>query len=168
MILIALGANLNHPLYGEPINSLRAAITEIEQSGLQITAKSSWYKTAPVPVSDQPWFVNAVIEIETSLTAADLLNLLHTIERKFGRVREIQWEARVLDLDLLAYGSLVTENKDQVAGNVIPHPRMHERLFVMAPLSEIAPNWIHPILSQTAKEIVQKLPKDSEVIVLEQ
>lgn len=168
MILIALGANLNHPLYGEPINSLRAAVTEIEQSGLQITAKSSWYKTAPVPVSDQPWFVNAVIEIETSLTAADLLNLLHTIERKFGRVREIQWEARVLDLDLLAYGSLVTENKDQVAGNVIPHPRMHERLFVMAPLSEIAPNWIHPILSQTAKEIVQKLPKDSEVIVLEQ
>ncbi len=168
MILIALGANLNHPLYGEPINSLRAAIDEIEQSGLTITAKSSWYKTAPVPVSDQPWFVNAVIEVQTHLSEADLLNLLHAVERKFGRVREIQWEARVLDLDLLAYGSLVTENKDQVTGNVIPHPRMHERLFVMAPLSEIAPNWLHPVLLQTASEIAQKLPKGSEVIVLEQ
>ncbi|WP_025898748.1 2-amino-4-hydroxy-6-hydroxymethyldihydropteridine diphosphokinase [Sneathiella glossodoripedis] len=168
MIFIALGANLNHPLYGDPLNTLRAAIEEIEQSGLEVVAKSSWYKTAPVPISDQPWFVNAVIQVRTALPAKELLALLHTIERKFGRVREIQWEARVLDLDLLAYGDSVTQNQDQQLGKVIPHPRMHERRFVMAPLSEISPDWLHPVIGKTAKQICDGLPCDSEVKILKQ
>lgn len=166
MIFIALGANLEHPLYGEPLNTLRATIDEFKQSGLRIIKQSSWYRTAPVPASDQPWFVNAVVEIETNLGASDLLNLLHAIERKFGRVREIQWEARVLDLDLLTYNSMVTENRSQKEGSVIPHPRMHERGFVMAPFAEIAPNWIHPISHKTAAKMLTELPQDGEVQVL--
>ena len=166
MIFIALGANLEHPLYGEPLNTLRAAVDEMKQSGLFILKQSSWYKTAPVPVSDQPWFVNAVIEIETNLEAAELLNLLHAIERKFGRVREIQWEARILDLDLLAYNSLITENRSQLQGSVVPHPRMHERGFVMAPLCEIAPNWRHPVLRKSATEIRAEILLEAEVEVL--
>ena len=91
---------------------------------------------------------------------------MHAIERKFGRVREIQWEARILDLDLLAYNSLITENRSQLQGSVVPHPRMHERGFVMAPLCEIAPNWRHPVLRKSATEIRAEILLEAEVEVL--
>ncbi|OUR75676.1 2-amino-4-hydroxy-6-hydroxymethyldihydropteridine diphosphokinase [Alphaproteobacteria bacterium 46_93_T64] len=160
MILIALGANLEHPIHGAPVNSLVAALEILKARGLKICFQSSWYKTAPVPISDQPWFVNAVIAIETDLDADELLELLHSVEAEFGRVREIKWEARVLDLDLISYDALVTENREQTKGNVIPHPHMGERAFVLAPIIEILPDWRHPINDLTAQQMMTRLDGD--------
>ncbi len=157
MILIGMGANLLHPVYGEPLNSLKVAIDELVSRGLTITHQSSWYRTEPVPVSDQPWFVNAVVAVSTDLEVQDLLQLLHSVEREFGRVRDVKWEARVLDLDLLAYNNVVTINQDQSKGGVVPHPHMQERGFVLAPLLEIAPDWSHPVSGRLAKELLDGL-----------
>jgi len=166
MILVGLGANLLHPEYGEPINSLKVAVKELSKLGLIITHQSSWYRTAPVPASDQPWFVNAVLAVHTHLNVSDLLELLHSVERNFGRVRDVKWEARVLDLDLLAYGNLVSKNQDQLAGDVVPHPHMHKRSFVLAPLAEICPNWEHPRLMRSAADLLGEAEgeKDFEII----
>ena len=157
MKLIALGANLEHPIHGAPLNSLTVAIQEIEKCGLTITHQSSWYKTAPVPISDQPWFVNAVIAVKSDLGAEELLKKLHAIEEIFGRVRDVKWEARVLDLDLLCHDDLISENRDQTAGHVIPHPHIQERTFVLAPIEEILPAWRHPVTRLTAGEMLEKL-----------
>lgn len=157
MILIGIGANLLHPVYGEPLNSLKAAVDKLKETGLNVVRQSSWYRTEPVPVSDQPWFVNAVLEVSTDLSVPELLSHLHTIERDFGRVRDIRWEARVLDLDLLVYHDQVTLNQDQAAGGVIPHPFMHQRGFVLVPLQEIQPDWRHPVLDKTAHQLLQDI-----------
>ncbi len=153
MILIAMGANLPHPQYGDPINTLIAARAELGKLGVQVEATSSWYRTAPVPASDQPWFVNSVLSVSCNLPPEELLAVLHEIEEKFGRVRVDKWEARILDLDLLAYNNLVTENQQQTAGLVLPHPHMQARAFVMVPLAEIAPKWRHPGLQKSADEL---------------
>ncbi|MEH6404688.1 MAG: 2-amino-4-hydroxy-6-hydroxymethyldihydropteridine diphosphokinase [Sneathiella sp.] len=167
MILVGLGANLLHPVYGDPINSLKAAVNELTKLGLTITHQSSWYRTAPVPVSDQPWFVNAVLAVQTHLDVSDLLSLLHSVERQFGRVRDVRWEARVLDLDLLAYGNLISTNQDQIAGDVVPHPHMHERIFVLAPLAEICPDWEHPRLKCTAADLLSEFEGEQGFEVVE-
>ncbi len=162
MILVGMGANLDHPVHGEPVNSLKAAIRELEKKQVKIIRQSSWYRTAPVPVSDQPWFVNAVLYVSTERSAGELLSLLHEVEREFGRIRDVKWEARVLDLDLLSYDTVVTDNRDQADGNVVPHPHMQERAFVLAPLAEIAPDWRHPTLDRTAKELLALLDTEQE------
>lgn len=166
MILLGLGANLLHPVHGEPINSLNVAVKELSKLGLTITHQSSWYKTAPVPVSDQPWFVNAVLAVQTHLNISDLLELLHSVERNFGRIRDVKWEARVLDLDLLAYGTVVSQNQDQKVGDVVPHPHMHERAFVLAPLAEICPDWKHPVFGRTAGELLGELEDEQSFEVV--
>jgi len=153
MIFIAMGANLPHPEYGDPVNTLIAARKELRRRGVGILASSSWYRTAPVPVSDQPWFVNSVLSVSYDGPAEELLAVLHEIEEKFGRIRTGKWEARILDLDLLAYQNSVTENQSQTSGLVLPHPLMHERAFVMVPLAEMSPDWCHPRLRQSAAEL---------------
>lgn len=169
MILIGMGANLHHPQFGEPLNSLKAAVEEIRKRNVKVVVQSSYYRSAPVPVSDQPWFVNAVLSVETELNVTEMLSLLHEVEHMFGRVRKEKWEARVLDLDLLAYEDIVTDNQDQKAGGVVPHPHMHERAFVLAPLIEILPDWSHPILKKTASTLLEGLGEDQafEIIPVE-
>ncbi|MCR9212445.1 MAG: 2-amino-4-hydroxy-6-hydroxymethyldihydropteridine diphosphokinase [Proteobacteria bacterium] len=165
MILIGLGANLLHPVYGEPVSTLKAAIEEI--GGFCTVEKcSSWYQSAPVPMSDQPWFVNAVIAVSSDLSLEDFLQKLHGVERSFGRIRKQKWEARVLDLDLLAYNDLVTKNESQDVGPVVPHPRLSERAFVVAPLAEILPDWRHSKTGEPASELLKKLPEDQEFRIL--
>lgn len=149
MILIGLGANLPHPVHGEPVGTLRAAIACIDEFA-PVERRSSWYRSAPVPLSDQPWFVNAVISVRTDLSSLDLERRLHEVEAAFGRVRRERWAARLLDLDLLDYDGEVTENRDQTAGLVLPHPEIEARLFVLAPLAEIAPEWCHPVSGKSA------------------
>ncbi|MEH6526362.1 MAG: 2-amino-4-hydroxy-6-hydroxymethyldihydropteridine diphosphokinase [Sneathiella sp.] len=157
MILIGLGANLHHPIYGSPAETIKAAIQAL--NGLfDIQMQSSLYQSAPVPISDQPWFINAVIGVSTSITLKETLNILHNIEKEFGRVRKLAWEARVLDLDLLTFYEEITENKDQRIGPVVPHPFMAERRFVLVPILEIAPAWKHPVLKLTAAEMLAFLP----------
>ena len=141
MILVALGANLPSPIHGGPRQTLEAALVALDEAGLRVAARSAWYETAPVPVSDQPWYVNGVARIETAFGPADVLQTLHRIEAAFGRVREAVNAPRVLDLDLLAHGGQVS-----TGWPVLPHPRLHERAFVLQPLADVAPDWRHPVL----------------------
>jgi 2-amino-4-hydroxy-6-hydroxymethyldihydropteridine diphosphokinase len=164
MILIALGANLASPEFGGPPGSLETALRLLEEiEGVRALRRSRWYRSAPVPTSDQPWYVNGVAEVETARSPADLLAALHRIEARFGRVRGEHNAARVLDLDLIAYDDCVSA--PGAAPPELPHPRMHERAFVLLPLAEIAPSWRHPRLGRTAEEMVQALPAGQEVAV---
>lgn len=162
MILIGLGGNLPSATWGSPRRTLEAALDELEQRGVRVVKLSPWYETAPVPVSDQPWFVNAVAMVATNLPPQALLGLLHDLEHGFGRVRRERWEARIIDLDLLAYDDLILPDAaswHQGAGAILlPHPRLHLRRFVLEPLCDIAPGWVHPVLGLTARQLLAALP----------
>jgi 2-amino-4-hydroxy-6-hydroxymethyldihydropteridine diphosphokinase len=153
MILVGLGANLPSPA-GPPMATLKAALAAFAASGVTIAARSRWYRTAPVPASDQPWFINGVARVETSLEPLELLKLLQKVERQFGRQRGVRNEARTLDLDIIDYDGRVEER----SGLVLPHPRMHERAFVLLPLAEVAPGWRHPKLGETVSALISALP----------
>jgi 2-amino-4-hydroxy-6-hydroxymethyldihydropteridine diphosphokinase len=155
VIFIALGSNLFSDAYGSPEDICVAAIKALEKRGISITARSRWFRSAPVPVSDQPWFVNGVIAVKTSLLPADLLGLLHEVEAEFGRTRKIRNEARILDLDLIAYDDRVKDGSD---GLILPHPRLHERAFVLLPLADVAPDWHHPVTGAAVADLIAALP----------
>ncbi len=157
MILIAIGSNLSS-VAGTPLQTCNAALKLLPERGIVVTRTSNWYETPPVPVSDQPWFVNGVAIVETTLTPAEVLSVLHDIEQNFSRVRHERNAARTLDLDLLAYGNQVRES----GSLVLPHPRLHQRGFVLYPLRDVAPDWVHPILGKTARELAETLPKTPE------
>ncbi len=145
---IGLGTNL-----GNRIANLKAALDDLESLG-ELIAVSSVYETEPVDVNDiQPKYLNMTVALETRLNPRGLLSELLEIERVNGRVRKRQNEARTLDLDILLMGDLILTTDDLT----LPHPRMHERAFVMVPLAEIAPETIHPILKRTASEIAANL-----------
>ena len=155
MILIALGANLPSPA-GSPRETLEAALAALEGEGLRIVARSRWWSTAAVPPSDQPRYVNGVARIEASLDPAALLAALHRIEDRFGRRRGEPGAARSLDLDLLDHDGAVRDGAG--GGPVLPHPRLHERAFVLRPLAEVAPGWTHPVTGKTVERLIAELP----------
>ena len=159
-VLIGLGANLPSPEHGPPVATLEAALAALAARGLRIRARSRWWESAPVPISDQPWYVNGVIEVETSLAPEALLALLHEVEAGFGRLRSVPNAPRILDLDLLAYGSLVRVGP---APPLLPHPRMAERAFVLHPLAEIRPGWRHPATGLGQPELIARLSSDQIV-----
>ena len=155
MIVIGLGANLSDPRYGGPQDACEAALDALRAAGVAVLRRSRWYRSAPVPASDQPWFVNAVAEVVTDLSAAELLDLLHRIEREMGRERRARDEARVIDLDLLVFGETVSGPCETP---ILPHPRLAERAFVVLPLAELAPEWRHPRTGRSLTEIIRALP----------
>jgi 2-amino-4-hydroxy-6-hydroxymethyldihydropteridine diphosphokinase len=166
MILIGLGSNLTTDEYVTSKKILEAAIVQLNENNISVSNRSSFYETEPVPKSDQPWFVNAVVQVDTALNATDLLKCLHDIEHSLGRVRRERWEARIIDLDLLCYNDDIYPSKDQwknvskdIDPNcvVIPHGRLHERDFVLIPMKDVAPNWIHPIFGKTTKNMLEQL-----------
>lgn len=166
LILIGIGANLNSPEFGSPRDTCNAAVRELETAGVAIVRRSSWFKSAPVPVSDQPWFINGVVAIETSLTPSKLLTVLQATEDRFGRVRTAKNAARTLDLDLLAYGELIVGWNDEGDTDlVMPHPRMNERAFVLLPLQEIAPNWRHPVLNVSLEKMIAGLDPGQQTLI---
>ncbi|MHC1718403.1 MAG: 2-amino-4-hydroxy-6-hydroxymethyldihydropteridine diphosphokinase [Acidaminococcaceae bacterium] len=150
---IALGSNL-----GEKKQNILTAINYMEQSGLKVLAVSSLLETEPYGVTDQPFFINAAVKIETELAAHDLLKLLLAIELKMGRVRKRHWGERNIDLDLLLYDNLVIKDKDLV----LPHPDMQNRLFVLSPLAEIAGDVVHPVFKITISDMLDNLASGDE------
>ena len=159
-ILVGLGANLPSERHGSPVATLEAALRSMADRGLSVVARSSWWESAPVPVSDQPWYVNGVAEISTDLDPVALLGVLHEIEAQFGRVRSAANAPRVLDLDLLAYGDIVRTGPE---APILPHPRLAERAFVLKPLAEVRPDWHHPLSGRRLSELIAALPSDQIV-----
>lgn len=159
MILIGLGANLPS-VAGPPQATLEAALTTLAEAGVEVIRRSRFYRSAPVPPADQPWFVNAVVAVATMLTPEMLLALLHRIEVRFGRKRLYPNAARTLDLDLLAYDDLL---RDRPEGPILPHPRLYERAFVLLPLVEVAPGWRHPRLGCTVEALIVRLPQGQKI-----
>lgn len=178
LALIALGANLPSAAadVGETLRS--AARILHENPNTTITTFSRFWKTPAMPAGSGPDFVNAALTLRTTLSAPDLLTLLHDIEAHFGRDRGTgRWSARVLDLDLIGYDDLVLPNRniqqdwmtlplerqkiDTPETLILPHPRLQDRGFVLAPLAEIAPEWIHPVTGQSVAEMLTALPDEA-------
>ena len=155
---IGIGSNL-----GDALHHCHLAICAIQaEKQNHIIAISPFYRTEPVGRKDQDWFINAVAAVETSLNPRELLHFLQTLEGKMGRVRKERWGPRVIDLDILVYGDQVVEEEDLR----IPHPGLHTRRFVLAPLNDIAPDLRHPLLNRTIFQLLSILPEEEKVLLL--
>jgi len=160
---VALGANISDRSGNPPIATCQWAIGAVSCRVGPVVARSAWYVSAPVPASDQPWFTNGVIRVATTDAPGAILEILHDIEREAGRTRRQRWEARILDLDLLAVDDQVLDQPD---GPILPHPRLADRSFVVLPLAEVATDWRHPITGQSPAEMVEALPSTSKITIL--
>jgi 2-amino-4-hydroxy-6-hydroxymethyldihydropteridine diphosphokinase len=154
VIIIAIGANLPG-LGGEaPLATCLAAVEALRSlPGLRLQAVSRWYATRPIPVSDQPDYINGVVRLVGETDPSWLLATLHRIEEQGGRVRAGINAPRTLDLDIIALNGLIRNAPDPV----LPHPRAHLREFVLRPLLDVAPEWQHPVLGQGAAELLAGL-----------
>ena len=151
---LSLGSNL-----GNREANLREAVAQLAKLG-EVIAVSSFYETEPVEVTDQPWFLNIAVELQTELMPRQLLSALLKIERDMGRRRLKPKGPRLIDIDILLFGSTVMNG----ANLVIPHPAMHERNFVLKPLTEIAPGAKHPALKKSVKNLLEDLPQPAPVV----
>ena len=158
-LFIGLGANLTPQGYNSPREGCEAALVALEEEGVFLQQISNWYETAPVPISDQPWYQNAVALATTSGDAVMTLAALHRIESRFGRVRTIRNGARVLDMDLLDFDGQSNVNPSLM----LPHPRMHQRAFVLFPLRELCPNWCHPVSGNSIDNLIAQLPSCQKI-----
>lgn len=157
-VYLGLGSNV-----GDREATLERALGRLEACGFRATRRSSLYLTEPVGGPPQAWFVNAVVEGESKLGPAALLDACLSVEAELGRVREIENGPRTIDIDLLLYGALLASTPRLT----LPHPRLHERLFVLIPLAELDPQLRHPRLGLTAVELIERC-KDASRVLLHQ
>jgi 2-amino-4-hydroxy-6-hydroxymethyldihydropteridine diphosphokinase len=152
-VYLSLGSNI-----GDRAAQLSDAQARLAALG-RILAASALYETEPVEFTEQPWFLNCALALETSKGPEELMAAILVIEQQMGRRRVQQKGPRSIDIDILLFGNEIVESKDLV----IPHPAMHQRRFVLEPLAEIAPEVVHPVLGQTIRELRDALPTGQEV-----
>tara|TARA_Y100000590_G_scaffold62434_1_gene66775 strand:+ start:7299 stop:7793 length:495 start_codon:yes stop_codon:yes gene_type:complete len=153
--LIGIGSNL-----GSPVENCRKAVASLcESEEINVIKQSSLYESEPIGKKNQPWFVNTVIEIQTSLSPERLLKKLLNIEQQFGRTRNEKWGPRIIDLDILDYDGRIINSESLT----LPHPEMLNRRFVLEPLSEISGSIIHPVQNKSIQSLLNELPKNPVV-----
>lgn len=162
-IVIAFSANLDSD-FGNPPQTFMHAIKLLKDTGVLTCKGSSLWLTAPVPVSGQPWYHNAVAEVQTDKNASEMLKIMKEIEQQAGRTASYRNAPRPLDLDLIAYNDQIIKDNDDL---IVPHPRMHERAFVLFPMREVAPQWIHPVLNKSVEALGIEIPPTQDVKKLE-
>jgi len=150
-VFIGLGSNMEAETHLKQAMQMLRRMPEVRE-----VAISPVYRTAPWGVTDQPDFLNAVMEVRSDLEPESLLNRLLEVESRLGRVRRERWGPRSLDLDLLAYGQRVVKTSPLE----VPHPRLPERAFVLVPLCDLAPDWRHPVLTLTASQMLMDIPQE--------
>lgn len=154
-VYMLLGSNL-----GDRELTLRRATERIEVEIGEVVASSSLYETAPWGNTAQPAFLNMAVIVKTHDSALDVLEKALAIERALGRIRAERWGSRTIDIDLIFYGADIINHEDKLT---IPHPEMHNRRFVLEPLAEISPNFIHPVFKRTVEDLLQSLSDDTAV-----
>lgn len=180
LCLIAMGGNLPSEA-GTPAETLMAAVSRLRGEGAVIEALSPLYRTAAFPTGSGPDFVNAALTLRMPGPPEEVLARLHRVEAAFGRQRTRRWGARTIDLDLIAMGDRVmpdratfgiwqrldpAEQQRRAPDRLIlPHPRMQERAFVLVPLADVAPGWVHPVLGRSVAEMLAGLPEDERAAV---
>lgn len=153
LVYLSLGSNV-----GDRLANLNAAITQLRAFG-EVLAVSSFYETEPVEVTGQPWFLNCAVKLDTEKMPKQLMAAILDLEQQMGRRRGPQKGPRIIDIDILLFGTSIIETK----GLTVPHPAMHERRFVLEPLAEIAPDLRHPVLKKTILELRDALPPGQAV-----
>jgi len=153
-VYLSLGSNV-----GDRVKNLRAAVAALQTVGVRVTRVSSFYETEPVDFLEQAWFLNCAVEGETDVPALELLRALRGIELQMGSRKLVAKGPRLIDMDILLYGSEVLDTPELQ----VPHPRMHLRRFVLVPLAEIAPTLKHPSWPKTVSEMVSATTDSSEV-----
>jgi 2-amino-4-hydroxy-6-hydroxymethyldihydropteridine diphosphokinase len=150
---LSLGSNV-----GDRERHLRGAIERLEQLG-RVAAVSSFYETEPMEFTDQAWFLNCAVALDTTKTPQELMAALLGLEQESGRQRTQRKGPRTIDIDILLFGDTILNS----SGLTIPHPAMHQRRFVLEPLAEIAPEAWHPVLKKTIRELLAELPAGQAV-----
>lgn len=181
--IVALGANLPSEV-GQPSATLDRAVAMLSEKGAKVTKYSHWFATPAWPPGGGPDYTNGAAVIEFAGSALALLHILQSVETALGRVRlagaENRWSARVCDIDLLCVGATVSPGlvtwreaaamapEEPLPELVLPHPRLHSRVFVLAPMAEIAPDWRHPVLGKTVAEMLAEMPESARLSVTPQ
>ena len=163
--MIGVGANQPVNQTTSALAGCQSALLQLADFGIEVRRRSGWYVSAPVPATDQDWYINGVVAVDTKLTPKDLLDILLKVERRFGRRRSKKWEPRPLDLDLLAYGREVLSGSG-LDEPILPHPGVLERAFEVELIMEIAPAWSHPSDSRSLRDQVDLLRSRQHLLAL--